>query len=191
MAARLLIALASALALVGGGYWWGHTATDNAGRPSTRKLWKPNARRPPRKPRAPTRPLPTTSPNTLTRKTAMPLSMPLIKTFAAVCLLLFLGLWLLSPAANRLGLTRRARMSGVRLQLLAIAALSSLLLLSACGTAPSPAPTRRPVPAALLVPPKAPTLLVPKAPASPSTTPGPTTPPTPRPARPTASATNA
>ena len=29
MAARLLIALASALALVGGGYWWGHTATDN------------------------------------------------------------------------------------------------------------------------------------------------------------------
>lgn len=30
MAARLLIALASALALVGGGYWWGHTATDNA-----------------------------------------------------------------------------------------------------------------------------------------------------------------
>ncbi|WP_343734692.1 hypothetical protein [Acidovorax sp.] len=30
MAARLLIALVSALALVGGGYWWGHTATDNA-----------------------------------------------------------------------------------------------------------------------------------------------------------------
>lgn len=30
MAARLLIALACALAFVGGGYWWGHTATDNA-----------------------------------------------------------------------------------------------------------------------------------------------------------------
>jgi len=30
MTARLLIALASTLALVGGGYWWGHTATDNA-----------------------------------------------------------------------------------------------------------------------------------------------------------------
>lgn len=30
MAARLLIALVSALALVGGGYWWGRTATDNA-----------------------------------------------------------------------------------------------------------------------------------------------------------------
>ena len=30
MAARLLIALVSALALVGGGYWWGHAATDNA-----------------------------------------------------------------------------------------------------------------------------------------------------------------
>lgn len=30
MAARLLIALVSTLALVGGGYWWGHTATDNA-----------------------------------------------------------------------------------------------------------------------------------------------------------------
>ena len=30
MVARLLIALASALALVSGGYWWGHTATDNA-----------------------------------------------------------------------------------------------------------------------------------------------------------------
>lgn len=30
MAARLLIALVSALALVGGGYWWGQTATDNA-----------------------------------------------------------------------------------------------------------------------------------------------------------------
>lgn len=30
MATRLLIALASALALVSGGYWWGHTATDNA-----------------------------------------------------------------------------------------------------------------------------------------------------------------
>ncbi len=30
MTARLLIALVSTLALVGGGYWWGHTATDNA-----------------------------------------------------------------------------------------------------------------------------------------------------------------
>ncbi len=30
MAARLLIVLVSALALVGSGYWWGHTATDNA-----------------------------------------------------------------------------------------------------------------------------------------------------------------
>lgn len=30
MATRLLIALASALSLVSGGYWWGHTATDNA-----------------------------------------------------------------------------------------------------------------------------------------------------------------
>lgn len=30
MTARALIALTSALALVGGGYWWGHTATDNA-----------------------------------------------------------------------------------------------------------------------------------------------------------------
>lgn len=30
MATRLLIALVSALALVSGGYWWGHTATDNA-----------------------------------------------------------------------------------------------------------------------------------------------------------------
>ncbi len=29
MAARLLIALVAALALVGGGYWWGHTAADN------------------------------------------------------------------------------------------------------------------------------------------------------------------
>ena len=100
------------------------------------------------------------------------------KTFAAVCLLLFLALWLLSPAATRLGLKRRARTSGLRLQLLSVAALCSLLLLSACGTAPSPVLMQRPVPAALLVPPKAPTLLqpklqpVPKAPASPSTTPG-------------------
>lgn len=120
----------------------------------------------------------------------MPPSMPLIRTFAAVCLLLFLGLWLLSPAANRLGLTRRARMSGVRLQLLSIAALCSLLLLSACGTVPSPAPTKRPVPAALLVPPKAPTLLVPKVQDSPSTTPGQTTPPTPNRARQTVSDIN-
>lgn len=30
VATRLLIALAAALALVGGGYWWGHSATDNA-----------------------------------------------------------------------------------------------------------------------------------------------------------------
>lgn len=30
MATRLLIALAAAIGLVGGGYWWGHTATDNA-----------------------------------------------------------------------------------------------------------------------------------------------------------------
>lgn len=30
MAERLLIALVAALALIGGGYWWGHTATDNA-----------------------------------------------------------------------------------------------------------------------------------------------------------------
>ncbi|WP_293222285.1 hypothetical protein [Ottowia sp.] len=30
MAARLLAALLLALALVGGGYWWGHTAADNA-----------------------------------------------------------------------------------------------------------------------------------------------------------------
>lgn len=30
MATRLLIALVSALALVGGGYWWGQAATDNA-----------------------------------------------------------------------------------------------------------------------------------------------------------------
>lgn len=30
MTARALIALTSALAMVGGGYWWGHTATDNA-----------------------------------------------------------------------------------------------------------------------------------------------------------------
>lgn len=30
MAERILIALVVALALVGGGYWWGHTATDNA-----------------------------------------------------------------------------------------------------------------------------------------------------------------
>ena len=124
----------------------------------------------------------------------MPLSTPLIKTFAAVCLLLFLGLWLLSPAATRLGLSRRARMGGVRLQLLAMAALCSLLLLSACGTAPSRAQTNRQVPAALLVPPKAPTLLqtkpVPKAPASRLMTPGPTTPPTPRAAPMTASGTN-
>ena len=30
MAARLLLSLITALALVGGGYWWGQTATDNA-----------------------------------------------------------------------------------------------------------------------------------------------------------------
>lgn len=30
MAARLLSALAAAIALLGGGYWWGHTATENA-----------------------------------------------------------------------------------------------------------------------------------------------------------------
>ena len=30
MAERLLIALVAAVALIGGGYWWGHTATDNA-----------------------------------------------------------------------------------------------------------------------------------------------------------------
>lgn len=30
IAARALAALSTALALVGGGYWWGHTATDNA-----------------------------------------------------------------------------------------------------------------------------------------------------------------
>ena len=126
----------------------------------------------------------------------MPLSVLLTKTFAAVLLLLFLALWLLSPAATRLGLKRRVRTSGLRLQLLSMSALCSLLLLSACGTAPSPVLMQRPVPAALLVPPKAPTLLqpklqpVPKAPASPSTTPGSTTQPTPKPARQTASATN-
>lgn len=30
MATRLLVALAAAIALLGGGYWWGHTATENA-----------------------------------------------------------------------------------------------------------------------------------------------------------------
>jgi hypothetical protein len=30
LAARALLALGTSLALVGGGYWWGHTATDNA-----------------------------------------------------------------------------------------------------------------------------------------------------------------
>ncbi|MDD2711381.1 MAG: hypothetical protein PHU77_00535 [Simplicispira sp.] len=30
MAARILTPLVAALALLGGGYWWGHTATDNA-----------------------------------------------------------------------------------------------------------------------------------------------------------------
>lgn len=60
--------------------------------------------------------------------------------------------------------------------------LGSLLLLSACGTARSSAPTPLQVPAALLVPPREPTLLVPRTPGSPLPRPGPTTTPTPKPA---------
>lgn len=80
-----------------------------------------------------------------------------IKTFALALLLLFLALW---PVAQCLGLIkRRPRTSGLG-PLLLVVALISLLLLSGCGTVPSPAPTRQPVPAALLVPPRKPTLLV-------------------------------
>lgn len=59
--------------------------------------------------------------------------------------------------------------------ILALVGLFSLLVLSACGTAPLPAPLCPPVPAALLTPPRPPVLLTP-APAS--ETPGTTRPPT-------------
>lgn len=120
----------------------------------------------------------------------MPHSTPLIAIFAATLLLLWCAaLWLLQPAATRPSLKRRLHRRGLRLVALGLA-MFSLLLLSACGTVPSPALMHRPVPAALLVPPKAPLLLVPKARASASKTPGTTTPPTPAPARPTGSATS-
>lgn len=119
----------------------------------------------------------------------MPLSTPPMKTFVAVFLLLYLvgGLVLVlcerATTRQGLGLRHRARMSSLRLRmrhlLLLMAVLCSLLLLSACGTAPSTVVIKRQVPAVLLVRPAAPTPLVPKAPASRSTTPGPTTEPTP------------
>ena len=65
--------------------------------------------------------------------------------------------------------------------LVCLMSLSSLWLLSGCGTVPSPVAMRRPVPAVLLVPPREPIPLVPKVQGSPSETPGSTTPPTPRP----------
>lgn len=120
----------------------------------------------------------------------MPLWLTLLKTYAAACLLLSLGLWLRLPAATPLGLRQRQLLHTLRRWVLVLIVLVLLLLLCACGTAPSPAPTKRPVPAALLVPPKAPMLLVPKTPALTSATSGTTTPPTPKPARLTASATN-
>ena len=117
----------------------------------------------------------------------MPTSIVLMKTFAVALLLLFL---VLLPVAQCLGLVkRRTRSSGLG-PLLLVVILFSLLLLSACGTVPSRAPTRQPVPAALLVPPRAPTLLVPPPPASPSMTPGETTPQTHKAAPKTGSATN-
>lgn len=120
----------------------------------------------------------------------MPHSMPNTKTFVVAYLLWCLAVWLLLLPATFQSFQRRARTSAQRLALLSMAALCSLLLLSACGTAPSRAPTHQQVPAALLVPPKAPTLLVPKTPVSPSTTPGPTTRPTQKAAQPTGSGTS-
>ena len=113
----------------------------------------------------------------------MPLSM-LFTTTCAVALPLWLCvlLWRTQSLLLRL-LTRR----GLALICWTVTLLS-VLLLSACGTAPSPAPTPPRVPAALLVPPKAPTLLAPKAPASRSMTPGPTTVPTQKPVPTTGSA---
>ena len=106
----------------------------------------------------------------------MPLSM-LFTTTCAVALPLWLCvlLWRTQSPLLRL-LTRR----GLALICWTVALLS-VSLLSACGTAPSPAPTPLQVPAALLVPPKVPTLLVPRTPASRSMTPGPTTVPTQKP----------
>ena len=108
----------------------------------------------------------------------MHLSTPNILTFVAAYLLWFIGLCLLLRPAGVL--PRQRTWSVVRLCLLSIAGLASPLLLSGCGTAPSPESTRQPVPAALLVPPKKPTLLVPRTPDSSSKTPGPTMPATPK-----------
>ena len=109
----------------------------------------------------------------------MPSLMQSTKNLEAERLFLCLGLWLWLFARQ----ARHLRSLAQRLALLATAALCSLWLLSACGTARSPVLIRPPVPAALLVAPKAPTLLipnpVPQALGSRSMTPGTTTPPTP------------
>ena len=84
--------------------------------------------------------------------------------------LVLVVMWL--PAPSR----KRKVMLGRLLAVMMLALLSaSLLALSGCGTAPSPAPTRLWVPAELLTPPAPPVLLMPGSGLRP---PGPTTPPT-------------
>lgn len=97
----------------------------------------------------------------------------------ALCLVV---LWL--PRAN----PKRKVMAGRVLSLMMLALLSALVLvLSGCGTAPLPAPTRLQVSAELLTPPTPPVLLMPGSALPP---PGPTTPKTPKAVRPTGSGTN-
>lgn len=131
----------------------------------------------------------------------MPAFKPLMMIFCGAILLCAPVLWfalLYAPESLRRRISRihrihqwrqRLRLAHPR-HLIRWALISiSLLLLSACGTAPLPAQTRRPVPAALLIPPRPPKLLAPRVPDSPSATLGPTTWPTPRAAPKTAADT--
>ena len=80
----------------------------------------------------------------------MPLLQLFIKTFVGALLLWCALLCWHVPMHPR----RLSQQAWRSLALLCLAS-ASLLLLSGCGTAPSPAQTKQPVPAALRVPPKA------------------------------------
>lgn len=105
-------------------------------------------------------------------------SSPPTELLAWAVLNLLAGLNLLHRLLAFLAVPPRPQKRAMRLPALRLllAAAICLLVLSGCGTAPSPAWTSPPVPAELLTPPRPP---VPLQPASPSKTPGATTPSTP------------
>lgn len=92
---------------------------------------------------------------------------------------LLLDRWHCLPVVRRVQLLALVLMAAFSwlLTLAMTLILASALALSGCGTAPSQAPTRLPVPAELLIPPKKPVLLTPALGLKP---PGPTTPSTPK-----------